>query len=77
MGRTFFICIAVVSDVLTVDRSASPYAGLRSANVGQNNDEENHQGLKTMRSRQIVPFLRRAAASFNKALLATAAALGS
>src|SRR5437867_3750494 len=49
-----------------VDRRASAYAGLRSASLGQTPDKENHDQTISMRCRQILPFSRREAASFNQ-----------
>jgi hypothetical protein len=51
-----------------VDRSASSSAGLRSAILGETVSKENHSTTQILRTCQIVPSLRRVAASFNKLL---------
>jgi len=48
-----------------VDRSASPYAGLRSTSVEKTKGEANQQHTPSMHSLVNIPFPRRAAASFN------------
>jgi len=56
----------VMVNGLMIDRSASPFAGLRSASVRQTTDKENNRRSHPLRSPQTILFPRRAAASFNQ-----------
>jgi hypothetical protein len=56
--------------MLTVDRSAGPFAGLRSTIVGQ---RKNKATIHPMLNLPKIPFPRRVAASFNQSSQATAA----
>jgi hypothetical protein len=56
--------------MLTVDRSAGPFAGLRSTIIGQ---RKNKATIHPMLNLPKIPFPRRVAASFNQSSQATAA----